>query len=331
MNVRNNANLVPLLATFAVTVLLIAFGGLRYNGFASFGNLVSVVNDGAVIGIAALGATFVILSGGIDLSTGALIAFTSTLTASLIEHHGLHPAAAVGVSLCAGAAAGLGAGSLIHFFQLPPFMVTLAAMFFWRAMGFVIEPQSVSVSNASVLDLAGQSVGIAGLHLPLISVAYALLTVVAIILAGYTGFGRGVYAIGGNEQSARLMGVPIARTKLLTYTIAGLCSAAAGVAATIYKCSGDPAGFVGGELDVIAAVVIGGTLLSGGVGYVAGTVLGVLILGLIQAIINFEGNLSAAWVRIATGALVLFFVLLQKGVARLGHARLPAAQRTATP
>lgn len=324
MKLRASANLVPLLATLVVTLLLFSFGGLRYAGFASLGNLLSIVNDGSFIGIAAVGATLVILSGGIDLSTGAVIAFTSTLTASLIEHHGFSPAAAIAAALAVGALSGLAIGALIHVFELPPFMVTLAGMFFWRAMAFVIEPQSLSIGNATILDLAGAGLSVGGVRVPLLTLVYAALAVAAALIAGCTGFGRSVYAIGGSEASARLMGVPVGRTKLLIYTLAGLCSAAAGVAATIYKCSGDPAGFVGSELDVIAAVVIGGTLLTGGVGYMTGTVLGVLILGLIQAIINFEGSLSAAWTRIATGALVLFFILLQKAIARLAHAKTAA-------
>jgi simple sugar transport system permease protein len=117
------------------------------------------------------------------------------------------------------------------------------------------------------------------------------------------------------------MGVPIGRTKILIYAIAGFCSAAAGVAATLYKSSGDPAGFVGAELDVITAVVIGGTLLRGGTGYVAGTLCGVLIIGLIQAIINFQGTLAGAWPRIIMGALLLSAILLQQLLSKLAKVR----------
>src|SRR5439155_14017883 len=145
----------------------------------------------------------------------------------------------------------------------------------------------------------------------------------AIFAAHYTPFGRCIYAIGGDEQSAGLMGLPVGRTKVLTYTLSGFCSALAGVVYTFYTQSGDPASCVGLELDAIAAVVIGGTLLSGGVGFMAGTAMGVLILGLIQNLINFKGDLNTWWTRIAVGMLVFVFILLQNFISsasrRLGR------------
>jgi len=132
-------------------------------------------------------------------------------------------------------------------------------------------------------------------------------------LAHATEFGRTVYAIGGSEASALLMGLPVARTTVLVYTFSGFCSALAGVVFTFYMLSGYGLHAVGLELDAIAAVVIGGTLLSGGVGYVAGTLFGVLILGIIQTLIAFDGSLSSWWTRIVIGALLFVFCLLQRG------------------
>jgi simple sugar transport system permease protein len=141
----------------------------------------------------------------------------------------------------------------------------------------------------------------------------------------YSKFGRSIYAIGGDEQSATLMGLPVGRTKILIYTVSGFCSALAGVVYTFYTQSGDPASCVGLELDAIAAVVIGGTLLSGGVGFMAGTLMGVLILGLIQTLITFKGDLNTWWTKIVIGMLVLVFILLQNFIAR-ASARLKAAK-----
>jgi galactofuranose transport system permease protein len=140
---------------------------------------------------------------------------------------------------------------------------------------------------------------------------FVIILVVALVVAHYTPFGRYIYALGGDEQSATLMGLPGGRTKIFTYTVSGFCSALSGVVYTFYTQSGDPASCVGLELDAIAAVAIGGTLLSCGVGFMAGTAMGVLILGLIQTLITFQGNLNTWWRRIVVGILVLVFILLQ--------------------
>ena len=138
--------------------------------------------------------------------------------------------------------------------------------------------------------------------------------IIGAIIMQKTRFGRNVYAIGGNEQSAKLMGLPVARTKVLVYGFNGLCSVLAGVAYVLYVKSGWNLALQGGELDVISATVIGGTLLTGGVGYMFGTLFGVLLKGTIPALITFNGTLSSWWGKIATGALLLLFILLQRAV-----------------
>jgi simple sugar transport system permease protein len=164
-----------------------------------------------------------------------------------------------------------------------------------------------------------------------ISVFIGLAVLVAgIWLAHYTGFGRTVYAIGGNERSAQLMGLPVARTKILVYGLSGFCSALSGVVLTFYMLSGYGLHAQGMELDAIAATVIGGTLLTGGAGYIAGTVVGVLILGLIQSLITFDGTLSSWWTRIAVGVLLCVFCLLQR-LLENRIARRHAARRAAQP
>jgi galactofuranose transport system permease protein len=326
MKLRLPAQLIPLAASAAVLVALYAGGCFAFDGFASPRVIINLFGDNAFLGVAAVGATFVILSGGIDLSVGAVVALTTISLAALLVR-GVPPLAAVFLVLGGGAAFGAFLGFLIHWFELPPFLITLGGMFLARGFGFVVHPESLGITHS----FYGET--IAGLALPVAHVttaagriqtltlpftAQCLLTVVllAAMAAKWTRFGRNVYAIGSSESSARLMGVPIGSTKILVYALAGLLSALGGVVATFYMQSGNPASFVGLELDAIAAVVIGGTLLRGGVGFVSGTLVGVLILGLIQTLINFKGDLNTWWTKIAIGGLLLVFIMLQQALSR---------------
>ena len=271
------------------------------------------MGDNAFLGVAAIGATFVILSGGIDLSVGAAVAFTSILIASLVGS-GMNPFVVIVIALLIGAIFGTAMGCLIQWFELPPFLVTLAGMFLARGMGFVVHPQSLGIEHPFFLKHITEDLSIhltERVSVPFTATCFVVILLVALLVAHYTPFGRYIYALGGDEQSATLMGLPVGRTKIFTYTVSGFCSALAGVVYTFYTQSGDPASCVGLELDAIAAVVIGGTLLSGGVGFMAGTAMGVLILGLIQTLITFQGNLNTWWTRIVVGILVLVFILLQ--------------------
>ena len=264
---------------------------------------------------------FVILSGGIDLSVGAVVAATSILIATLIDNQ-VHPVVAIALALLSGTCFGAIMGCLIHFYRQPPFMITLAGMFLARGLGFMIHPQALGIKHTFyartiVDDLAIHLTD--RVSLPFTATSFVAVVLVGLVIAHLTRFGRAIYAIGDDEASATLMGLPIGRTKVFVYTLAGFCSALAGVVYTFYTQSGDPACCVGFELDAIAAVVIGGTLLSGGVGFVGGTVVGVLILGLIQSLINFNGDLNSWWTRIVVGLLVLLFIGLQNLVTILSH------------
>ncbi|MFM9995546.1 MAG: galactofuranose ABC transporter, permease protein YjfF [Phycisphaerales bacterium] len=321
---------IPLLVTAGVALALYLTGCAMFPRFGSARVLVSLVGDNAFLGVAAVGATFVILSGGIDLSVGAVAACASILAAALIDS-GLHPLAAITATLAAGAAFGLAQAALIAAFRLPAFLVTLAGMFLARGLGFVIHPRSLAVNHPFIAH-ANERLAIPlgdGLDWPLTATIFIAVLASGMILAHRTRFGLRVMAIGGDERAAALMGVPVARTRLAVYALAGSCSALAGVVYTFYTQSGDPAACMGLELDVIAAVVIGGTLLTGGAGFVAGTALGVAVLGLIQSLIAFHGSLNSWWTRIAVGVLVLLFVTLQAGLLSLARARL--ATRRAAP
>lgn len=305
----------PTLAAAAILLAVVLFGAFRYDYFATLGTIPALLNDYAFVGIAAIGATLVILSGGIDLSPGAVIACASILIATLISG-GMHPAPAFAIALAAGSGLGLAMGWLIHRFRLPAFMVTLSGMFAARATGYVIHPQSEAITHPAFAALRRASITLGPIELSVSAIVFLVLLAAAYFILTRTSFGRGIYALGGNERSARIMGIHTARTRILIYAIAGLCSALAGCAFTLYKDSGDPASAVGLELDIIASVVMGGTLLSGGVGTMWGTLIGILILATIRRIIDFEGTLSSAWTSIATGALLLIFVMLQRFASR---------------
>jgi simple sugar transport system permease protein len=236
------------------------------------------------------------------------------VSAALVEHHRWGALQAIPLVLAIGTAFGAAMGWLIERFRLQPFIVTLAGMFLARGLCYLISIDSISITDAGYATLAQARLPVWGEQASITVGALLALAMVGagIYLAHATAFGRTVYAIGGSEASALLMGLPVARTVVLVYTFSGFCSALAGVVFTFYMLSGYGLHAVGMELDAIAAVVIGGTLLSGGVGYVAGTLVGVLILGVIQTLISFDGSLSSWWTRIVIGALLFVFCLLQR-------------------
>ena len=307
---------IPLLATSGVLVALFAAASMLYDGFSSMRVITNLFSDNAVLGITAVGMTFVILSGGIDLSVGSVAAFTTVLIATMVSKHGLHPLAAAAVALVVGALFGWLQGRLIQRYELPAFLVTLGGMFFARGMAFVVNMESVGIRHPFYARIQDLNVPLGG-RAVLPAVAMILIAVVAagFVVAHFTVFGRNVYALGGNAESARLMGLPVAQTQTAVYAVSGFCSALAGVVATLYTGSGNPAMGVGLELDAIAAVVIGGTLLTGGVGFLVGTLLGVLIFGTIQSALVFDGRLNSWWLRIVIGLLLLGFILLQKAIS----------------
>jgi simple sugar transport system permease protein len=308
MRLRLTFARVPALAPALVCALLYLGAALQVPGFVSWDVPINLLRDNAFLGLCALGMTFVILSGGIDLSVGAMVGCTSIGLATLIAHVGLHPALAIPLVMLAGTAFGAGQGALIQYFRLPPFLVTLGGMFLARGVGFIIRLESVTIRHTFYESLDQFSFEV----FPVTALVFLVVLVLAIVVADGTPFGRAVYALGGNETAALLMGLPVARTRVAVYALSGFCAATAGVVYTLYTAAGNATAGTMLELDAIAAVVIGGTLLTGGVGHVAGTFLGVLTYGLIQTIIIYVGTLNSWWTRIAVGALLLVFILLQK-------------------
>ena len=306
----------PALATFVLFVAMFAVGSARYEGFFSLQVLLNLFIDNAYLLVLAVGMTFVIITGGIDLSVGSVVALSGVLAAKLLSV-GWSAVAVLVIVLLVGTSLGLAMGLVIHYLELQPFVVTLAGMFLARGLCYVISVESIPIRDPLFTAIAQGTVSLPDDTFVSPSVVVAVLVVlVGAYLLHATRFGRTVYAVGGNQQSAELMGVRVGRTKVAVYGISGLCSAIGGLLFAFYSLSGYSLSAVGTELDAIAATVIGGTLLSGGVGMVIGSVLGVLVLGLIQTFISFEGTLSSWWTRIVIGALLLVFVVLQRFLVR---------------
>jgi len=303
----------PLLTTIMVFVLAYFIGGQMYPAMQkpqAFFNL--FINNGSLL-LVSIGMTVVILTGGIDLSVGGMIALTTAASAALLRN-GASPAAVLPLMLLMGITFGFIFGSIIHYFKVQAFIVTLMGLFFARGMAYIISLKSVTITDNFYKTLA-----LTQIPIPFFSKAYIysyalvgpLVLLVTFYLANYTRFGRTVYAIGNNEQSARLMGLRVGQTKILAYSFSGFCSALAGIVLSISLLAGYGQFASGMELDAIASTVMGGTLLTGGVGNVLGTLFGVLIEGTIISILQYNGTLSSWWTRIGVGVLTLIFIGIQ--------------------
>lgn len=304
---------ISLLITVVLFIALFVAGSLRYDNFFSLSTFLNLFNDNAYLIIVSIGMTFVLITGGIDISVASTLAFTCVFSAFLLERE-VSPAVVIPLVLVIGLAFGLLQGYLIQSFSLQPFIVTLAGQFFMRGLCAVISTESIPISNDFYITMALQKISFGRAKL----YYYVLIALIVLALAFYvlkfTRFGRGVYAVGGNEQSATLMGLPVARTKMAVYGISGFCAALAGVVFSFYTLAGYSLQNMGLELDAISSAVIGGTLLSGGVGSVIGTTFGVLIQGVIQTIVTYQ-NLNTWWTKVTIALLLCIFIVIQRIIA----------------
>jgi simple sugar transport system permease protein len=321
-----NRKFIPLMSTALLALTAYGIGAYFFVGMRSPQVFLNLFRNTSHLLISGIGMTFVILTGGIDLSVSGVVALTTVASAVLLRE-GWNPWAVILLMLLMGTALGAIMGAFIVKLKVQPFIATLAGMWFARGMCFFISDDAVQISNNVFRILGKTKILIPGLMelsvsqgkpAPYISIPVAaafLLLLIAIYVAHYTRFGRTVYAIGGNEgrneQSARLMGLAVDRTKLLVYTFNGFCSALAGLSFCLFVESGHGLYAPGFELDVIASVVMGGTMLTGGSGYVFGTFFGVLVLAVTQALIQFIGSLSSWWTKIVIGVLTLTFIGVQ--------------------
>jgi len=303
------------LLAFAVFVLLFFIGSRLYPAMQKpqvFFNL--FINDASLL-LVSIGMTVVILTGGggIDLSVGGVIALVSTASAALLRG-GANPYLVIPLMIVIGVALGTLMGWIIQYLKVQPFIVTLMGLYLARGLAYIISLSSVGIS-----DPVYKKIALTPIYIPFMEKVYIypptlvgpIMLLVAIYLLFYTRFGRTIYAMGNNEQSALLMGLPVARTKVLAYAFSGFCSALGGIVFSMSLLAGYGQFATGMELDSIASVVIGGTSLFGGVGNVIGTLFGVMIHGTIVSVLQFNGTLSSWWTRIGVGVLTLIAIGIQ--------------------
>ncbi|WP_062310527.1 ABC transporter permease subunit [Demequina rhizosphaerae] len=312
-----------MMPTFAaVGILLLLFVGAEIflrGDFITPRNISALLLDNAYLLVLAVGMTFVILTGGIDLSVGSVMAFSGILGAKLLAD-GVPAVVAVPAMLLGGAAIGLMIGILVQYFDVQPFIASLAGLFLGRGLAYVVSLSSIKVEESSLLWLQSTRIRLGDWYItPTGLIALGTVAIAAFVLH-LTRFGRTVYAIGGSEQSARLMGLKVARAKVGVYVISGLCGGLAGLVLTAYSGAGYPRNGIGTELDAIAAVVIGGTILTGGRGYVIGSMIGVFVYGTIKTIISFMGA-EQSWMQIIVGALLLLFIVVQRAIVARSEGR----------
>lgn len=318
----NSFLLVITIALFVI-LYLVGIGMFKNQGFAKTQNFLNLFISNAGLIVIAVGMTIVMITGGIDISVGSVVAMVCMILAWTMEKAGWGAIQTSAFVLCIGLVFGLVQGWLVAYLKIQPFIVTLAGMFFARGMTAVISKEMISIKNETFLSWAqckiylpfGGYTNKKGMLIkpyiyPSVIIAIVVLIVIFIVLK-YTKFGRSIYAIGGNEQSALMMGLNVKRTKLKAYVLEGFLASLGGLLFCLNTCSGFVEQAKGLEMDAIASSVIGGTLLTGGVGNVIGSLFGVLIKGTIEAFITFQGTLSSWWTRITIAAMLCFFIILQ--------------------
>ena len=327
-----NSNTILLLITIALFVVMYAIGCVIYGGkgFSHFQTFLNILINNAGLLCVACGTTCIMLTGGIDISVGALIAMDCMFLAVGMERWGMSAPLLCVLVLLIGIVFGLVQGFCVGYLEIQPFIVTMAGMFFARGMTAVISTDQVSISqNAFFVGLANAKIklpfggytnskGVLQVPFMRVTVVVALVVLVVIFLMlRYTKFGRSLYAVGGNEQSATMMGLDVKKTKLKAYVLGSFLCSIGGICYCLNTMSGSVRQALGLEMDAISSAVIGGTLLTGGVGNVIGTFFGVLINGTISTLVKTNGKLLSSWSSIAVAALLCFFIVLQSIFAKI--------------
>lgn len=306
-------NISLIIACILFVVMFIA-GSLAYDHFGSVATFLNLFNDNAYLIVVAVGITFVLLTGGIDISVSSVVAFTCVFSAYLLEK-GWPAAVVIPLSLLIGLLNGFLIGYCVQEFKIQPFIITLASQFLLRGMCAVVSTVSIPIENefykSAALNKISFKVGRTNAKLYLYVFLALIVVCVAYYVLKYTRFGRTVYAIGSNELSAEYMGLNVKWVKIGVYMISSFCAALGGIIFSFYTLAGYSLQNMGMELDAISSAVIGGTLLTGGVGNVLGSVIGVLIQGVIQTIVTYQ-NLNAWWTRVTIAALLCLFIVLQR-------------------
>lgn len=306
---RNGINAKKLSGKYALYIaFIVLFIVLSFSSpvFLTGQNLINVLRQISVIGIISVGMTFVIITGGIDLSVGSLVAMCAVVATSFAtEDTGYPLIVAIGLGLAVGVAFGVFTGFFVAKMNVPPFIATLATMTIARGFAMVYTDGRNIINVTDTYSYIGKgSVG----ELPVPVIIFIIVVVIGIFFLNFTKFGRQVYAVGGNEKSAIVSGINAARIKFICYVISGLTSAVAAIVLSARIQTGQPAGAQGYELDAITAVAIGGTSLSGGVGSIVGTVVGMLIIGIMTNGLDLL-NVSSYYQQVIKGIIILVAVL----------------------
>lgn len=331
---RINSNTIMLLITIALFIALYGAGCVMYasKDFGRLQNFFNVLINNAGLLIAACGVTCVMLAGGIDISVGSMVALTCMFMSVGLSEWGLPSGVLILMILAIGIVFGAVQGFCIAYLEIQPFIVTMAGLFFARGMTAVISTEQVSVPFDSWFGQLSQikismpfNIGAymnkkGALIVPYvrITVVIALLMVlITFLMLRYTKFGRSLYAVGGNQQSATLMGLNVKKTRLMSHVLCSFYATLGGLCFCLNTMCGTATQATGMEMDAISSAVIGGTLLTGGVGNVIGTLFGVMINGTISSLVKFNGKLVASWANIITAILLCFFILLQAIFAKI--------------
>ncbi len=324
-----NSNTFLLIVTIALFAVMYITGMIVFSnkGFANPQMFLNLFISNAGLLVIGCGMTIVMITGGIDISVGSVTALVCMSVAYAMEKKGINAYTAVALSLGIGILFGVVQGYLVAYLDIQPFIVSLAGMFFGRGLTAVISTDMISIKNDLFLKWANYKIYLpfgsynkhgafqAAYIYPTVVIALLVIIILTIVLK-YTKFGRGLYAIGGNQQSAMMMGLNVRRIKMNAYVLDGFLAGLGGFLFCLNSCAGFVEQAKGLEMDAISSAVIGGTLLSGGVGTVIGTLFGVLIKGTISSLITTQGTLSSWWVRITLSALLCFFIVLQALITR---------------
>ena len=322
----SNTNLL-LTITICIFLCMYALAMLIWGGgFLNPQQFLDIFNNNAFLIILACGLTIVMIGAGIDISVGGITAFVSMVCVLYLDDHGGSVLGSAAVAVGVGLAFGLVQGFLISYLEIQPFIITLAGMFFAKGMTTIVSDAPRTATQASFVALKQfrivlQNIGSYGKNgnfipakiEPGVLVALAIVLVILVVLK-WTRFGRNLYAIGGSSQSAVMLGINVKRTRFFSYLLCGLLSGIGGYVYLLHTGAGNVSNASASEMQAIASSIIGGTLLSGGVGNVIGTLFGVLTLKTISNIVVASGLREPYWQSITTGLMLCFFILLQSVV-----------------
>ena len=314
-----------LMITVSLFVLLYAVSSVLFvdSNFTKYSVFFNLINNKAYLLMIALGLTVVLITNSIDISVGSVTGLVSMVIAVMLKDSGVNALWTIPAALGIGIAFGVVQGFLVSYMEIQPFIVTLSGMFFARGMISVLSAKSVPITDPLFMSWSGAKVYIPFLYnlrkngthdvayLTPAAIAALIALVVLIVALKKTGFGRSLYAIGGNPQSALLMGLNVKRTRFLAHVLCGLLTGIGGLLYTLFAPSGNPGNGYGYEIDAISSSVIGGVMLNGGVGLPIGTFFGVLINALIERVVPLLGIVDASWPRIITSGFLFVFIVLQ--------------------